>query len=102
MNDQQVETMNMNQFFKTHFAILFNRNSQRFEVILTEDCDDKDLIKCYFNLQYLIYSKDFNQFVISSWVDIDQLEATTSKLYEDFLFKTQTVGLGCHSSEILD
>lgn len=92
LNKQDAETIDMNQFLKNHFAILSNQHSKCLNVILTENCDDADLIKCYFLLQYLIYSNNFDQFLNISWIDIDRLQTTTSNLYQDFLFKAQTIG----------
>lgn len=101
LNQQYAETINIDQFLKNHFAILFHEKSKRFDVILTDDCNDMDLIKCYFLLQYLIYSKNFQQFINIAWIDIDRLETITSKLYEDFLFKAQTMGWDISQAKFL-
>jgi hypothetical protein len=105
LNNLQAQSIDINQFIKNHFAILFNQHSKRFDVILTDNCDDKDLIQCYFLLQYLIYSNRFDQFLnISSnisWIDIDRLQTTTINLYQDFLFKAHTIGWDVNQAKFL-
>ena len=70
-----------------------------------DNCDDKDLIKCYFLVQYLIYSKRFEQFLIESsnisWIDIDRLQTVTFNLYQDFLFKSQKIGWDINQAKFL-
>ena len=100
LNENQAQLIDINQFIKNHFAILFNQRSKCFDVILTENCDDADLIKCYFLLQYLIYADS----VMSSnvtWIDIDQLQATTFHIYQDFLSKAQTMGWDVSQAKFL-
>ncbi|CAF3398341.1 unnamed protein product [Rotaria sp. Silwood1] len=105
LNENHVQTIDINQFIKNHFSILYNQNSKRFDVILMDNCDDGDLIKCYFLLQYLIDSKRFDQFLVTSsnisWVDIDRLQTTTAHLYQDFLFKSQQMGWDVNQAKFL-
>ena len=63
LNEQQAQAIDLEQFLKNHFAILFSQHSKRFEVILTDDCNDTDLIRCYFLVQYLIYHNNSEQFL---------------------------------------
>jgi hypothetical protein len=105
LNDHEAQSIDIHQFLQNHFAILFNQYSKRFNVILTNNCDDRDLIKCYFLLQYLIHSNDIQQFLIQSstlsWIDIDRLQTTTWNLYQDFLFKAQTIGWDVNQAKFL-
>jgi hypothetical protein len=105
LNDQQAQSIDMHQFLQNHFAILFHLYSKRFNVILTDNCDDRDLIRCYFLLQYLIYSDNipqfFNQSSTLSWIDIDRLQTTTWDLYQNFLSKAQTVGWDVNQAKFL-
>lgn len=90
-NQLKQNPVDIEQFLDKHFAILFNEKSSSFQVFLTETCDDSDLIRCYFLLQYLIYHEKISQFLdAAAWINISQLESVTSKLYEDFLFKAQS------------
>lgn len=105
LNEKHVQSININQFIKNHFGILFNQQSKRFDVILTDNCDDADLIRCYFLLQYLIYFKNFDQFLIIpsnvSWIDVDRLQTTTQNLYQDFLLKAQQMGWEINQAKFL-
>lgn len=105
LNEAHAESIDIDQLSRNHFSILFNRSFQRFDVILTEDCNDVDLIKCYFLLQYLIYSKTFDQFLILSsnvsWIDIDRLQAATVLSYQDFLLKAQHMGWDVNQAKFL-
>lgn len=101
LNDQLAETINLEQFLRHHFAISFNHHFKRFQVILSDQCDDRDLIKCYFFLQYLIYLNTFDEFLITSWIDLDRLQATLKTSYEEFLFKAQKTGWDIHQAKFL-
>jgi hypothetical protein len=105
LNEIQAQSIDIDQFIKNHFAILFNQHSKRFDVILTDNCNDTDLIKCYFLLQYLIYLNRFDQFLVISsnisWIDIDRLETMTFDLYQDFLLKSQTIGWDINQAKFL-
>ncbi|CAF1266533.1 unnamed protein product [Adineta ricciae] len=96
LNENEVKSMNIDQFLRYHFAISFNQSSNRFDVVLTDTCNDQDLIQCYFLLQYLIHSTRFDEFYIIpsniSWIDLDRLHTVTKNLYEDFLSKAQAMG----------
>jgi hypothetical protein len=105
LNEHQAELIDINQFIQNHFAIIFNQHSKRFDVILTDNCDDTDLIKCYFLLQYLINSNRFDHFLVTSsnisWIDIDRLQTVTAHLYQDFLLKAETMGWDVNQAKFL-
>ena len=102
LHANQAETIDINQFLKNHFAILYNQQFKRLDVMLTDNCDDNDLIRCYFLLQYLIHSNRFDQFISNiSWIDIDRLQTTVSNLYEDFLLKAQMKGWDVNQAKFL-
>ncbi|UJR36503.1 hypothetical protein I4U23_029224 [Adineta vaga] len=105
LNHVHASSMNIDEFLRHHFAISFNQSSKRFDVILSENCDDQDLIKCYFLLQYLIYSNRFDEFsIISSnisWINVDKLHTTTSHLYQDFLSKAKVMGWDINQAKFL-
>ena len=95
LNPLHAQSIHTDQFLKHRFALLFHRSAKQFDVILTENCDDADLIKCYFLLQYLIDSNRFEPFLVDashvSWIDVDRLHTSTSHLYEDFLGKARAM-----------
>ena len=105
LNENHARSIDINQLIKNHFAILFNQHSKCFDVILTDNCDDRDLIKCYFLLQYLIYSEHFDEFLIISsnlsLIDIDRLQKTTFHLYQSFLLKAQMMGWDVKQAKFL-
>ncbi|CAF1144940.1 unnamed protein product [Rotaria sordida] len=105
LNENHAKSIDIDQFIKNHFSILFNQHSKRFDVILMDNCDDHDLIKCYFLLQYLIYSKNFDQFFVMpsniTWIDINRLQTTTFHLYQDFLSKAQQMGWDINQAKFL-
>jgi hypothetical protein len=102
LNPVHAQSIDINQFLKNHFAILFH---QHFDVILTDNCDDQDLIKCYFLLQYLINSNRLDSFLVISsnisWIDIDRLQTATMHLYQDFLSKAHTMGWDVNQAKFL-
>ena len=101
LNDQQAQSIDLDQFLRNHFAISYNHHSKQFHVILTDQCDDRDLIKCYFILQYLIYFNTFDEFLMTSWIDLDRLQITVKKTYEEFLFKAQSMGWDIQQAKFL-
>ncbi|CAF3658262.1 unnamed protein product [Rotaria socialis] len=105
LNEIHAQSIDIDSFIKNHFSILFNQNSKCFNVFLTDNCDDVDLIKCYFLLQYLIYSKNFDKFLVmstnASWIDIDRLQTTVFHLYQEFLSKAQKIGWDVKQAKFL-
>ena len=101
LDDQLAQSIHLEQFLRHHLAISFNHHLQRFQVILSDQCDDRDLIKCYFFLQYLIYLDTFDEFLITSWIDLDRLQTTLKSTYEEFLSKAHKMGWDIHQAKFL-
>ena len=105
LSTAQAQSIDVNQLLGENFALAFDSYRQCFSVILTDRCDDSDLIRCYFLLQYLIYSNRFEQFLIRSstidWVDTVRLQAATVHLYQEFLFKAEKVGWDVKQAKFL-
>ncbi|CAF1164906.1 unnamed protein product [Adineta steineri] len=105
LNESQAQSIDLNQFSQNHFAILYSRLSKQFNVCLTDNCDDTDLIKCYFILQYLTDLRHFDQYLVMSsnicWVNVDKLQTAIVPLYQDFLSKAKVMGWDISQAKFL-
>ena len=54
LNENHTQSIGINPSVKSHFVILFIQQLKCFAVILTDSCDDRNLMKYYFLFQYLI------------------------------------------------
>lgn len=83
----QTETIDLDQFARYRFSIY---SDSKLHVFLTDTCTDKELIQCYFFVQYLVYYKLIDEYrTTSNWIDIHRLNAKISKTYDEFLLKAE-------------
>lgn len=105
LSDTRAQSMDIDSFARNRFAIAYDRSARCFDVVLADDCDDRDLIKCYFHLQYLIHLKQFDQLFSKSssttWIDLAQLQGTTNILYQDFLATAEAMGWDVEQAKFL-
>lgn len=105
LNSIESDSFDFQRFIQNRFAISFDQREQTFRVVLLELVDDKDLIRIYFLLQFLINADEFDDYFLRSsatcWIDIERLETKTSRIYEDFLFKSEQIGWDIRQAKFL-